>query len=108
MSSHDIPRVLGGDFNVVRSQDEKLGGPINEIASSQFVEFIEELGLVDLPMSGGAFTLCNNREAATFCHLHGFLVAFKVLDSMKQLQQECLLKFISDHNAIAFITDVTE
>lgn len=63
------------DFNIVKDQEEKLRGLVFVTASSQFVEFMEELGLVDLLMNGGALTWCNNKEEATFCYLDIFLVA---------------------------------
>ena len=52
----EIPWCLGGDFNVVRMTREKIGAVYNQAAMTDFSNFIEEVGLMDLPLSGGRFT----------------------------------------------------
>ncbi|XVE54794.1 hypothetical protein DITRI_Ditri03aG0110900 [Diplodiscus trichospermus] len=48
-----VPWALGGDFSVVREAEEKIGLTFNQVAIDQFSDFIEGLGLIDLPMSEG-------------------------------------------------------
>ena len=56
LRSKDFPWCLGGDFNTVRYAEEKIGAGYNHTAMSQFSNFIDDCGLLDLPMSGGKFT----------------------------------------------------
>ncbi|KAE8709196.1 hypothetical protein F3Y22_tig00110332pilonHSYRG01075 [Hibiscus syriacus] len=62
----DSSVCLGGDFNVVMSQEEKIGGAVNLASMFAFREFVSKVNLVDLPMVGGRFTWCNNREIPTY------------------------------------------
>ncbi|KAK8698482.1 hypothetical protein V6N13_114597 [Hibiscus sabdariffa] len=48
--------ILGGDFNVVRDQEEKLGKSSHKIAMKDFFDFIEELNLFYLYIHGSKFT----------------------------------------------------
>ena len=47
---------LGGDFNIVRSEEEKIGSGFNYSTMLQFSSFIEEIGCIDFPLTGGKFT----------------------------------------------------
>ncbi|KAK9004232.1 hypothetical protein V6N11_002039 [Hibiscus sabdariffa] len=52
-----------GDTNVVASQEEKIGGaPFNPSDARHFYEFVDSLGLLELPISGGNFTWPNHRS----------------------------------------------
>ena len=51
------PWLMGGDFNLIRSLEEKKGGIRNLSAiSNDFNLLIEELHLVDVPTSNGFYT----------------------------------------------------
>ena len=60
-----IPWCLAGDFNVVRNVKEKIGTHYHHAAMSQFNNFIEDIGLIDIPFSGGRFTWSSNRLVPT-------------------------------------------
>ncbi|XVF71553.1 hypothetical protein PTKIN_Ptkin12aG0047300 [Pterospermum kingtungense] len=51
LSQYDIPWCLSGDFNVVKSMEDKIGSSYNRSAMEHFVDFIENLrhiaGLTD-------------------------------------------------------------
>ncbi|XVF19225.1 hypothetical protein REPUB_Repub11eG0091500 [Reevesia pubescens] len=50
-------------FNVVRFEDEKLGGrPIDRFQSNLFNYFLDECGLMELGLKGMAFTWSNNKS----------------------------------------------
>ncbi|XP_039040146.1 uncharacterized protein LOC120178352 [Hibiscus syriacus] len=51
-----LPVIIGGDFNTVRSDDEKLGGLVNVEASKVFSDFVLGRNLIDLPLEGSAYT----------------------------------------------------
>ncbi|KAL4341551.1 hypothetical protein GQ457_08G025710 [Hibiscus cannabinus] len=59
----NVPVIIGGDFNIVRTREEKLGVSFHSAAMNKFSEFIEELSLVDLPLIAGRFTWSNLRES---------------------------------------------
>lgn len=56
----DIPWCIGGDFNVARYMYERAGVPCSMTTMGEFSNFISELGLLDLPLTGGSFTWSNN------------------------------------------------
>lgn len=96
-----VPWMLMGDFNVVRSAEEKIGMTLNQAALNVFSDFIENLGLIDLPLVGGKFTWCSNREMATVCRLDRFLVAPELLNAFPDLVQRVWPKALSDHNPVS-------
>lgn len=50
---------MGGDFNDVRYSGERLGASKFTRHMRSFNDFIEELGLVDLPLRSASFTWTN-------------------------------------------------
>ena len=49
----NVPWCCIGDFNIVRSPSERLGNSRLTSAMELFLEFIEDLNLIDLPLEGG-------------------------------------------------------
>ena len=41
-----------GDFNAVRNESERLGSVMCRVSAADFNNFIDELELVDVPMTG--------------------------------------------------------
>ncbi|KAL4388297.1 hypothetical protein GQ457_09G027380 [Hibiscus cannabinus] len=77
---------------------------LNEI--SEFLDFIQECCLVDLPLKGGSFTWSNRRDPPTLVRLDRFLVTFDFIAFFQSIEQRLLNKSISDHNAIMLINDI--
>ena len=75
IAGYDVPWVLGGDFNIVRNSEEKIGSVHNQSAMQCFVDFAEDLGLIDLPLTGDRFTWGNYRDQPSFSRLDRFLIA---------------------------------
>lgn len=59
LSSYDILSIVLGDFNEVRSGNERLGSSLCLHGTRRFNEFISQAGLCDLPMGGKRFTRMN-------------------------------------------------
>ncbi|GMI84395.1 hypothetical protein HRI_002108800 [Hibiscus trionum] len=101
MNKHKVAWVLGGDFNAIVGMEEKQGLSWNYAAMETFRSFIQKAKLVNLPMSGGAYTWSNNRDPPTHVRLDRFLVDVTFFEGFLNLKQSLLSKAISDHNAIA-------
>ncbi|XP_042972861.1 uncharacterized protein LOC122304669 [Carya illinoinensis] len=58
----NIPCFLGGDFNIIWSEGEKIGGVCQSSRGrDEFNRCIQDCSLVDLPFSGNRFSWCNGR-----------------------------------------------
>ena len=58
---------MGGGFNVVRLPEERRNCQRSLASMRRFLEIVEDLELIDLPLTGGSFTWCgglNNRLAS--------------------------------------------
>ncbi|GMJ16046.1 hypothetical protein HRI_005273800 [Hibiscus trionum] len=53
LKSWQIPWCVGGDFNVFLSSEEKIGFTLNKSLLNLFNQFVNEAGLIDLPLVGG-------------------------------------------------------
>lgn len=55
--------MLGGDFNAILEQKEKMGGkPFTSGSQCRFKQLIDELGLIDLGFIGYPYTSCQYPE----------------------------------------------
>ncbi|KAL4278182.1 hypothetical protein GQ457_03G030870 [Hibiscus cannabinus] len=95
-----VPVIVGGDFNVVRTKEEKIGVSFHKKAMREFSDFIETMSLVDIPLIGGRFTWSNFREDPSFSRLDRFLISAEVLMLWSDVIQSILPKSISDHNPV--------
>ncbi|XVF82173.1 hypothetical protein PTKIN_Ptkin16aG0023900 [Pterospermum kingtungense] len=79
---------IGGDFNVIRDESEKIGLSYNAAPMNSFSSFIDNVGLLDLPLHGGMFTWSSNGETPTFCWLDIFLISSNLLIDFPRLLQK--------------------
>jgi endonuclease/exonuclease/phosphatase family metal-dependent hydrolase len=93
----EVPRCIGGDFNVTLYFDERLRGDTHRSAVADFANFVAEQGLMDLPMAGGESTWSNN---LTWSRLDRFLVAPEWEFCYQALLQKKLLRVWLDHAPI--------
>jgi endonuclease/exonuclease/phosphatase family metal-dependent hydrolase len=93
----EVPRCIGGDFNVTLYFDERLRGDTHRSAVADFANFVAEQGLMDLPMAGGESTWSNN---LTWSRLDRFLVAPEWEFCYPALLQKKLLRVWLDHAPI--------
>ncbi|CAN1162909.1 hypothetical protein LINPERHAP2_LOCUS24732 [Linum perenne] len=64
-----FPSCIVGDFNMIRSLDETRGTTRARREMRLLNEFIDELGLIDLPLSGAEFTWSDFRRNAIVSRL---------------------------------------
>ncbi|GKV30550.1 hypothetical protein SLEP1_g39351 [Rubroshorea leprosula] len=94
---------IGGDFNAIRNREEKRGRSFDDLAMRAFNCFIEETGLVDLPLRGRKFTWFKS-DGTAMSRLDGFLVSTEFLINFPELIQKGLKRDISDHCPIVLIS----
>ncbi|KAE8735025.1 Betaine aldehyde dehydrogenase [Hibiscus syriacus] len=95
-----LPLCVGGDFNAYLTEEEKDGRSQNRNSMDIFTLFIQQTGMIDLPLIGGNYTWSSNRDCPTVIRLDRFLVNVSFLSEFSDITQSLLPKSISDHNAI--------
>ncbi|CAM8993758.1 unnamed protein product [Rhodiola kirilowii] len=90
--------IIGGDFNAVIHEEERRGSTFNCKEADQFFEFIQAMGVMDMPLIGRKFTWSNKLGAS---RLDRFLVSPDMVSLCPNLKQWGLSKDLSDHAAIA-------
>ncbi|XP_059315426.1 uncharacterized protein LOC132066044 [Lycium ferocissimum] len=99
-NQHDLPWIIGGDFNVIVSDEEKQGGlPVSSNETLDFSTCIQSCGLIDVGFTGSKFTWWNGRteEECIFKRLDRILVNQQVLDIMPSTAVTHLIRHGSDH-----------
>ncbi|RVW22653.1 Transposon TX1 uncharacterized 149 kDa protein [Vitis vinifera] len=91
------PWCLGGDFNITLAQGERNRQGRSSSAMRRFAEVVDDLGLVDLQLQGGAFTWTGGLNNMSKARLDRFLVSPCWLDQFSKVSQRRLPKPISDH-----------
>jgi exonuclease III len=86
-----------GDFNFIRSQDNRNrpGGDLNDIFL--FNEIISHLGLIELPLKGRSFTWSNMQNEPLLEQLDWFFTSVNWTDSYPNTMVHPLAKTTSDH-----------
>lgn len=74
-SDQTIPILLGGDFNLLRSSDEKNMNYQNNRNNDNFNYIINTYDLREIDLSGGGFTWSNNQENPTLEKLDRLLMS---------------------------------
>ncbi|XP_071694021.1 uncharacterized protein [Rutidosis leptorrhynchoides] len=85
-----------GDYNEVRSIDERLNCEFNIARSKRFNEFISESGLLEVPLGGRLFTRVSD-DGLKFSKLDRFLVSGPLLDKWRDLSAVALDRKHFDH-----------
>lgn len=68
------PWAVGGDFNVLRFEEEKRGRAKNTTAMRELSKFIHELSLIDLPFHGGSYTWFRGRNSQSASMIDSFFI----------------------------------
>lgn len=85
-----------GDFNAVRSSEERLGTTFCQNTAFYFNNFIHEAGLVELSLGGRRFTYMSS-NCEKHSKLDRFLVSHGALMDWPDLQATALNRLYSDH-----------
>ncbi|GKA08346.1 putative RNA-directed DNA polymerase [Tanacetum coccineum] len=88
--------VVFGDFNVVRSQDERSGCYFDSSEAGVFNDFISRTGLFDLPLGGRRFTRFD-KDGRKASKLDRFLVSSNFFDVWNDASVSVLCRSFSDH-----------
>ncbi|GJZ38825.1 putative RNA-directed DNA polymerase, eukaryota, reverse transcriptase zinc-binding domain protein [Tanacetum coccineum] len=91
--------ILFGDLNEVRHENERFGTTFSSNDALIFNSFIDNVGLIDLPLGGKMYTWMN-KLGTKLSKLDRFLVSDGVLNAHPHLQATVLDKVWSDHNPI--------
>jgi hypothetical protein len=67
--------VYRGDFNIVRFPSEQSSDLNYSTTMMEFLDFIVEQGLVDIPLVGGQFTWSNDQEDEIWSRIDWFLLS---------------------------------
>nr|GEV58065.1 RNA-directed DNA polymerase, eukaryota [Tanacetum cinerariifolium] len=91
--------ILMGDFNEVRSREERRGSVFNPSGARIFNHFIDSLGLVDFKFDGYSFTW-SHPSATKMSKLDRFLVSDGVISLFPYISAICLDRHLLDHRPI--------
>ncbi|KAJ0984543.1 hypothetical protein J5N97_002899 [Dioscorea zingiberensis] len=94
-----------GDFNAVRSLEERKGGRTSwqsGMKSDLFNSFIAHSNLAELKFSGSPFTWCNNQggQSRIWARLDRALCNYDWLNEISQYQMTHLARYQSDHSPL--------
>lgn len=103
-TSSQVPWCVGGDFNEIKDVGERVGCLRMDRGMRDFLEFFNNMELVDLPMLGRKFTWTNFQNHAIHSRLDRFLVAHLWLEKFNAVQWG-LPRPISDHCPVMLIDD---
>ncbi|GJZ60775.1 RNA-directed DNA polymerase, eukaryota [Tanacetum coccineum] len=91
--------VIMGDFNKVRTKQERYGSGFNVQGADAFNSFISLTSLVNLPLDGYAYTWAH-KTANKMRKLDRYLVSKGLLALFSYLSALCLDRNLSDHRPI--------
>ncbi|GKB83016.1 nucleotide-binding alpha-beta plait domain-containing protein [Tanacetum coccineum] len=91
--------IIMGDFNEVRTQDERHGSIFNAHGADAFNLFILSTGLEEVPLDGYQFTWCH-KSGSKMSKLDRFLISEGLLNSCPNISSITLDRYLSDHRPI--------
>ena len=94
------PWIAIGDFNLVRSPDEKSNCMVNQSLVSAFNDSISRLGLMEIPLLGRSFTWTNAQSPPILAKLDRALVNLQHTVAFPSTSLHALPKPTSDHTPL--------
>ncbi|CAN0884427.1 hypothetical protein LINGRAHAP2_LOCUS14836 [Linum grandiflorum] len=96
----NFPGCLVGDFNMIRCLDETRDRRRSFAEMVMFNDFIEGLGVVDLPLNGAEFTWSDLRVEPSLCRLDRILISSSWEDKYPSCLVRVLPRTCSDHKPL--------
>jgi exonuclease III len=103
-SRESLPILIGGDFNILRSPDEKNNNNYNGRWPFLFNAVIDGLNLRELEMSGRKYTWANARDNPTYEKLDRILMSTEWEQKFPLSTVEAITREISDHTPLLINT----
>ncbi|KAJ0901627.1 putative RNA-directed DNA polymerase [Helianthus annuus] len=100
--------ILLGDFNDVRSEEERVNWRFDRGAMEAFNGFIDNAGLLEFPMAGGKFTYISGHKDIKFSKLDRFLVSEAVMNTWPNARVEVHKRSLSDHCPISLFVSAVD
>jgi hypothetical protein len=75
MEKHQLPTLIGGDFNLVRNAKEKSNAHFNAQWAFLFNDWINKWNLIDFKISNRLFTWSNNQSDLILATLDRFFAS---------------------------------
>ncbi|GJR29057.1 RNA-directed DNA polymerase, eukaryota [Tanacetum coccineum] len=91
--------IIMGDFNEVRSKEERFGSVFNIHGAAAFNSFIASGGLMEVPLGGCSFTWCH-KSGQKMSRLDRFLISEGLLGTCPNISAITLDRYLSDHRPI--------
>ncbi|GJY96199.1 RNA-directed DNA polymerase, eukaryota, reverse transcriptase zinc-binding domain protein [Tanacetum coccineum] len=91
--------VIMGDFNEVRSREERYGTTFNKQGADVFNSFISLGGLVDVLLEGCSFTWVH-KSTSKMSKLDRFLISEGLIEARLNISAISLDRYLSDHRPI--------
>jgi endonuclease/exonuclease/phosphatase family metal-dependent hydrolase len=98
--SDNVPMLVGGDFNIIRRQEEKNNDNFNARWPFIFNAIIETLDLREIIMSGRQFTWASRREIPTYEKLDRVLTNVEWEQKFPLVTVRALTRTGSDHTPL--------
>ncbi|GJS08858.1 RNA-directed DNA polymerase, eukaryota [Tanacetum coccineum] len=96
INSINVIWIIFGDFNVVRSRDERAGSNFDQREASAFNDFIARAGLFNFPLGGRKFTRFD-KGSSKLSKLDRFLVSHNFFGTWNNASVIVLCRTFLDH-----------
>nr|GEW74079.1 putative RNA-directed DNA polymerase, eukaryota, reverse transcriptase zinc-binding domain protein [Tanacetum cinerariifolium] len=94
--------IVMGDFNEVRTTEERFGSIFNARGAASFNSFISTGGLVEVPSGGYSYTWVY-KFATKFSKLDRFLISEDLMRNCPNISSIILDRYLSDHRPILLL-----
>ena len=98
--SETLPMLVGGDFNIIRRQEEKSNDNFNARWPFIFNAIIESLSLREIDLSGRQYTWASRRSDPTYEKLDRFLMSTEWEQKFPLVTVRALTRTGSDHTPL--------
>jgi hypothetical protein len=98
--AESLPKLVGGDFNIMRRQEDKNNANFDTRWPFVFNAIIENLDLREIALSGRQYTWANRRDTPTFEKLDRILASVEWEEKFPLVTVRALARAESDHTPL--------